>query len=68
MGLGELAAATVGVAGEDAVAVADVGPVLGAVHRLELFDDYDGPLKRRERHDVDLGACARSAGGGCSQS
>ena len=45
LGLGELAAAAVGFAGLDAVAVADVGPVLWVVHGFVFLDDYHCAFK-----------------------
>ncbi len=42
------------------MSVADIGPVLGLVERLELFDYQNCPLKERQLHDTSVLSLLRS--------
>lgn len=52
LGFGQLNASAIWFARLDLMAVADVGPVLRLVERLEVLDDYYCPLKERQFHDT----------------
>ncbi len=52
--LGELDASTIWLARLDLMSLADVGPVLRFVDRLEFLDYQNCPLKERQFHDTSL--------------
>jgi len=50
----ELNASAIWLAGLDLMTVADIGPVLRFVERLEFLDYQNCPLKERQLHDASL--------------